>query len=55
MAWLVKGGTSFNIEALKGADLEKLIEDHKGIVAAEHVKAAWDEANPKVKAPKKGK
>ena len=48
-----KGRTQFNSEFLKGANLEKLIEDYKQIESAANVTAAWEEVNGKYNKPKK--
>jgi len=53
MKAIVKGRTQFNAEALKGADLEQLIEDHKQITSEAHCIEAWEEVNGK--RPKKKK
>ena len=54
---IVKGRTQFNREALKGANLEQLIKDHKQTTSEQHCIEAWEEVNGKVpkkkKAPKK--
>ena len=52
MDYVVKGRTSFNKQALKGADLETMIETYKRIESAENVQAAWEEVNGKY-TPKK--
>jgi len=49
------GRTSFNLSALKGVSLEKLIDDYENIESAENVTAAWEEVNGKFKAEKKKK
>lgn len=54
MKAIVKGRTQFNPEALKGVDLDKLINDHKH-VNPQDVKAAWEEVNGKYKKPAKVK
>jgi len=59
MAWTTKGRTQFNLDHLKGVNLEKLIDRYKGKESPENVQAAWEEVNgkysPKKKAPKKVK
>jgi len=54
MAWFIAGRTQFNLDHLKGVDLEKLIEDYKQIESPENVQAAWEEINGKYK-PEKSK
>jgi ribosomal protein L12E/L44/L45/RPP1/RPP2 len=53
MAWTTKGRTQFNLDHLKGVDLEKLIEDYKQKESAANVTAAWEEVNGKYNKPKK--
>lgn len=55
MKAIVKGRTQFNPDALKGVDLEKLIDQYKSIESAANVKAAWEEVNGKYKKPAKVK
>ncbi len=53
MEAIVKGRTQFNAEALKGADLEQLIEDHKQTTSEAHCIEAWEEVNGKYNPKKK--
>lgn len=53
MAWFISGRTQFNLDHLKGVDLNELIDRYKGKESAENVKAAWEEVNGK--APKRKK
>ena len=55
MEAIVKGRTQFSPKTLKGANLEKLIEDYKQIESPANVQAAWEEVNGKYTPKKKKK
>lgn len=53
MAWSTHGRTQFNLDHLKGVNLEKLIDQYKQIESAENVQSAWEEVNGKYNPKKK--